>query len=150
MTTPKRKSKFWKEERFVLKNLATWNRCPILINDSVVNGVLEKLDKTYNPKHIQYTLSLMVSEIAQFFKEAEENKNVIFDGFGTIKLTLYDKVIKLPNTKKIRYNAKRIRFAFEFSFKHRCYRILNKDNEVVQRYLDEKRQNRHLARKWFA
>lgn len=141
-------SKYFVNKNFKLDNLTTWKRYPVKISKHVVDLVLKKSSKNYNPKHIKYLLSLYFSEMAQYFRDSEEENLWYLDNFGSFKLTVFDRVVRLPNQKPfIKYNCKRVRFAFARIYKQTAWKKLNINNPIVLEYIKEKRRNYWLARK---
>ena len=66
---------------------------------------LKKTNKNYNPKHVKYLLSLYFSEMAQYFREVEEDNLWFLDNFGSFKVKVFDRVVRLPDKKPfIKYN----------------------------------------------
>jgi hypothetical protein len=143
----KKKCKYWEDKRFSLKTLPSWNRYPVDISKKVVDAVIEKSKRGYNPAHVKYVLSLYFSLMAQEIKASEDEVIYFLDNFGSFKSMMFDKVVKLPNMKPfIKYNCKKVRFAFSRVFKQTCYKKLNINNPEVIAYVMEKRRNRSVAK----
>lgn len=141
-------TKYFVNGQFELKNLTTWKRYPVKISKEVVQKVIKKSRKKYNPKHVKYLLSLLFSEMAQDFGSTKTEDNIwFFDNFGSFKLRIYDKVVRVTDKPFIKENCKTIRFAFAYNFKATAYKVLNKNDKKVIDYLIEKRRNRTQLRK---
>lgn len=141
--------KYWVINPFNYRILEVWKRYPIEISDNIVEGVLSKTKKRYNPRHVRYVITLLFCYMAQFFRSATVNHSRwILDNFGTMKVIFYDKVVSLPQPH-LMSDLKRLKFSFERNFRIICERILNRENKEVMRYMDEKKRNRKFAKIFF-
>jgi len=142
-------TKYYVDKNFELNNLSTWKRYPVSVSNELVDKVIKKSRRKYNPKHVKYVLSLLFSEMAQDFKNDKVGGLWFFDDFGSFKVKVYDKIFCLNGKRQLKENCKTVRFAYAYKYKAGAYKILNKDNKAVIDYLIEKRRNRAVLMKIF-
>ena len=144
----KNNSKHNPNSEYRIAKFYKFHKYPVFLPEEVFKKLSEKCKNKHSWKKIRYVLQMLFFEMTELIDSCNYDLNFFFDDFFTIKSTVSSKVCKISETPVYKPFCKRVRVSFEGKLKRRLQYKLNEDNEKVIKFLNTKKWNRRMIRRY--
>lgn len=131
-------------QKWKLDNSATWKKYKVRISDDLVNGILSHLPKRFERKQVKFYITIMITELIDNFSKLDYETCWYFNKLGRFNISIKPKISYIFEKPRYLYDVKRVKFDFRTTFKTIFIKQINKENEKVLEWLEEKRKNREF------